>query len=72
MRHQIKELPADDATQKALAEIEDLLKYVNAGGRIGIINGELKSINDPTVDACTKTISTISNAVWTMTPAAQR
>lgn len=53
----IKELPADNATQKALAEIEDLLKYVNAGGRIGIINGELKSINDPTVDAAQKQLA---------------
>ena len=53
----IKELPADDATQKALSEIEDLLKYVNAGGRVGIINGELKSINDPTVDAAQKQLA---------------
>lgn len=46
----IKELPLDDITAKALKEIEDLLKHVHAGGRMGIINGELKAINDPTVD----------------------
>jgi hypothetical protein len=53
----IKELPADDASMLALKEIEDLLKHVNAGGRMGIINGELKSINDPTVDAAQKEIA---------------
>ena len=36
----IKQLPDDDATAKALREIEDLLKHVNAGGKAGIINGE--------------------------------
>lgn len=53
----IKELPADDASMTALREIEDLLKHVNAGGRMGIINGELKNINDPTVDAAHKELS---------------
>ena len=40
----IKSLPDDDATVKALREIEDLLKHVHAGGKMGIINGELNKI----------------------------
>ena len=47
----IKELPADEATVKTLREIEDLLRDVNAGGRVGLINKDLKSIGDPTVNA---------------------
>jgi hypothetical protein len=53
----IKDLPEDDVTIQALKEIEDLLKHVNAGGRMGIINGELKSINDPTVNAAQKDLA---------------
>ena len=53
----IKELPADDTTVQALKEIEDLLKHVNAGGRMGIINGELKNIDDPTVAAAHKELA---------------
>jgi hypothetical protein len=53
----IKELPADDATVKALKEIEDLLKHVHAGGKMGIINGELQQINDPTVTAAQKLLA---------------
>lgn len=53
----IKELPADDATSKALSEIEDLLSNVHAGGKIGIINGELRKVNDPTVAAAQKEIA---------------
>ena len=53
----IKGLPADDATIKALKEIEDLLKHVNAGGKMGIINNELKSIKDPAVDETQKLIA---------------
>jgi hypothetical protein len=45
----IKELPPDDATVKALKEIEDLLKHVHAGGKMGFINGELQRIPDPQV-----------------------
>jgi hypothetical protein len=55
--HKIKELPPDDATIKALREIEDLLRHVNAGGRMGIINGELQSIDDPTVHAAQKELA---------------
>lgn len=53
----IKTLPADDSTLQALKEIEDLLKHVNAGGRMGIINGELTAINDATVTAAQKEIA---------------
>ena len=53
----IKELPDDDVTAKALREIEDLLKNVNAGGKMGIINGKLAAIHDPTVDAAQKELA---------------
>lgn len=53
----IKSLPNDDATAKALREIEDLLKNVNAGGKLGIINGELQSINDDSVTAAQKLLA---------------
>lgn len=53
----IKQLPADDATAKALREIEDLLKNVHAGGKVGIINGELQRLNDPTVQAAQKMLA---------------
>ena len=53
----IKSLPDDDATAKALREIEDLLKNVNAGGKMGIINGELQSINDESVNAAQKLLA---------------
>lgn len=53
----IKELPPDDATAKALKEIEDLLKHVNAGGKLGIINGELQSIQDESVTAAQKMLA---------------
>lgn len=53
----IKGLPDDNETVKALREIEDLLKHVNAGGKMGIINGKLQSIKDPSVDKAQKTIA---------------
>lgn len=53
----IKSLPDDDVTAKALREIEDLLKNVNAGGKLGIINGELQSINDESVTAAQKLLA---------------
>jgi hypothetical protein len=64
----IKQLPDDDNTAKALREIEDLLKHVNAGGKMGIINGELASINDPTVDAAQKELARYILSI-DMTPA---
>ena len=53
----IKQLPADDATAKTLKEIEELLQHVNAGGRMGMINGQLHSINDPAVMASQKRLA---------------
>lgn len=53
----IKQLPDDDVTAKALREIEDLLKHVNAGGKMGIINGKLAAVRDPTVDAAQKELA---------------
>jgi hypothetical protein len=56
----IKQLPDDDETAKALREIEDLLSHVGgggAGGKIGLINGELSKINDPTVQAAQKELA---------------
>lgn len=55
--HKIKDLPADDVTIKALREIEDLLRHVNAGGKKGIIDNELRSIDDPTVLAAQKELA---------------
>jgi len=53
----IKDLPPDDDTIKALREIEDLLRHVNAGGKLGIINGALQSIDDATVHAAQKELA---------------
>ena len=53
----IKELPPDDASIKALREIEDLLRHVNAGGMRGIIKGELDSIPDATVHVAQKELA---------------
>jgi SAM-dependent methyltransferase len=53
----IKELPIDDVTIKTLREIEDLLRDVNAGGRKGLIDKDLKSIEDPAVHAAQKMLS---------------
>jgi hypothetical protein len=53
----IKDLPADDVTIKALREIEDLLRDVNAGGRKGMIEKALKTINDPAVLAAQKMLA---------------
>lgn len=53
----IKQLPADDATAKTLKEIEELLTHVHAGGRMGMINGQLHAINDPAVMAAQKRLA---------------
>ena len=53
----IKELPDDDATAKTLKEIEELLQHVHAGGRMGMINGQLHAINDPAVMAAQKRLA---------------
>ena len=53
----IKQLPNDDATAKALKEVEELLQHVNAGGRMGMIYDQLSQINDPVILASQKLIS---------------
>lgn len=53
----IKTLPADDATAKTLKEIEELLQHVHAGGRMGMIKGQLHAINDPAVMAAQKRLA---------------
>lgn len=53
----IKELPADESTIKTLREIEDLLRDVNAGGRKGLIDKDLKSIPDPVVHRSQKMLA---------------
>lgn len=53
----IKVLPADDATAKTLKEIEELLQHVNAGGRMGMIKGQLHAVNDPAVLAAQKRLA---------------
>ena len=58
----IKELPPDDTTVKALREIEDLLKNVHAGGKVGIINGQLQQLNDPTVTESPRTLVNVGVA----------
>lgn len=47
--NKIKELPEKPEVEKALKEIEEILVYVNAGGKVASINGELMTIPDPTV-----------------------
>lgn len=50
----IKELPPTKETQKLLAEIEDILTHVGAGGKLGLINQELAQIDDPSVKKAQK------------------
>lgn len=64
----IKKLPPDPASIAALREIEDLLANVNAGGRMGIINGELTSITDPSVQEAQKMLARYIISI-PMTPA---
>lgn len=54
---QIKTLPDDAQTTKALREIEDLLQHIGSGGRMGIINNALANIGDPSVTAAQKDIA---------------
>lgn len=57
LSQKIKHLPDTPETAKLLAEIEDILTHVNAGGKIGIINNKLEDLNDPTVLAAQKEIA---------------
>ena len=53
----IKDLPEDDATARALKEIQDLLNHIHSGGKSGIINDKLQQIPDPTVASAQKMLA---------------
>jgi len=53
----IKALPDDNSSVKALQEIEDILQHVNAGGKIGIIKGHLRTLDDPEVQKAQKELA---------------
>jgi len=48
---QLRDLPNDDKTRKALIEIEEVLEGINAGGRMALIKNQLQQIKDPAVMA---------------------
>jgi len=53
----IKALPDDEATAKALKEIEDMLQHVPHGGRIGSIGKEIMSVKDDAVTDAKKVLA---------------
>ena len=53
----IKTLPPSEESIKILRDIEDLLRHVHAGGKMGFINTELTRIQDPTVSAAQRLIA---------------
>jgi len=53
----IKSLPDDDATAKALKEIENLLSHIKHGGRLGSINKEIEDIQDRAVQDAKKVLA---------------
>jgi len=53
----IQQLPDDEATAKALKDIEDLLKHVGAGSKYKSINKELDSIQDRAVHDARKILA---------------
>jgi hypothetical protein len=53
----IKSLPDDDATVKALKEIEDLLSHVGAGGRLQSVKKQIGDIADTAVTDARKVLS---------------
>jgi len=57
LTQKIKDLPDDNATAKALKEIEELLGSVSSGGKIGTINNRLKTINDESVNKAHKLLA---------------
>lgn len=57
LSNKIKALPSDKSTEKALAEIEEILSSTNAGGRFGFVGGQLQAINDPEVNAAQKLLA---------------
>jgi hypothetical protein len=64
----IKDLPNTPETAKLLSEVEDILKNINAGGKLGIINNKLAELDDPTVLAAQKEIARFIASI-DMTPA---
>jgi len=48
---QLRDLPDDEKTRKALIEIEEVLEGINAGGRMALIKNQLQQIKDPAVMA---------------------
>lgn len=57
LANKIRELPLNKSTEKALIEIEEILGSVNAGGRFGMVGGQLQAINDPDVNAAQKLLA---------------
>jgi hypothetical protein len=53
----IKSLPDDEATIKALKDIEDLLSHVGAGGRLQSVKKEIGDVNDSAVSDARKVLS---------------
>jgi len=53
----IKDLPETDEVYKTLREIEDLLQNANAGGRLGLINSQLRAIPDESVRQAQKELA---------------
>lgn len=53
----IKELPTDEATQRLLHEIEDLLASIGAGSRSKFMGKTLELINDPDVNKAQKLLA---------------
>ncbi len=53
----IKQLPDDDATAKALKEIEELLQHFGKGGRIGAISTAVDEIKDDAVTDAKKVLA---------------
>lgn len=54
----IKMLPDDDATAKALKEIEDLLQHVGkSGGRIGAVGNQIDAVDDSAVKDAKKVLA---------------
>jgi hypothetical protein len=59
----IKDLPEDEATLRALQEIEDLLMQVSAGGRSGYIDKKLEEIDDEAVRKARKELARYIHSV---------
>jgi hypothetical protein len=53
----IRSLPDDDATQRALQEIEDMLQHLGKGGRIGAIGKQIDDVKDNAVKDARKILA---------------